>query len=494
MNRIELFRLLRRNMKLSEKRNPMFEQNKFGKIFAYLGFAVMSIYFIALGTFLGWSARGGDESAIFIMMAFLMILDFFMRFGGQQTPSLLIKPYLMMPIRKSHIVDCFIVMAMINSYNVIWLTVILPYAFIVWCGGLTGMETIGLILLCQAIVILNALWYMLVRTLVNQKIWWWLLPVGFCGLIIGVPMLVFGVEKGFTKLCDFIFDYGFSWACAAVAVALIAVLFVVNSWLSRRLADSEVAAEEEKTFSPTTRFSFLEQFGMIGEYLSLEVKSALRNKAIRQRYIQGLFVITMLSLLLAYTDTYTGAFAVNIWCLYCFVFFGAVNLVKIMGPEGNYIDFLFTRRESILDLLRAKYYFFCAVLVLPMLLLIPPVVSGRFSILMILAYLLITSGVAYFLLFLLAIFNKQSLPLNQKITSKGNFENTLQLIIELVVFFVPVFLALAFTAIFGDTTGYVIMIVIGAAFTMTHPLWLRFIYNKMMSRRYENIEGFHATR
>ena len=49
---------------------------------------------------------------------------------------------------------------------------ILPYAFIVWCGGLTGMETIGLILLCQAIVILNALWYMLVRTLVNQKIWW----------------------------------------------------------------------------------------------------------------------------------------------------------------------------------------------------------------------------------------------------------------------------------------------------------------------------------
>ena len=54
MNRIELFRLLRRNMKLSEKRNPMFEQNKFGKIFAYLGFAVMSIYFIALGTFLGW--------------------------------------------------------------------------------------------------------------------------------------------------------------------------------------------------------------------------------------------------------------------------------------------------------------------------------------------------------------------------------------------------------------------------------------------------------
>lgn len=170
MNRIELYKLLRRNMKLSEKRHPMFEQNQYAKVFAYLGLAFMSIYFIGIGTFIGWSARGGDESAIFIMMAFLMILDFGMRFGGQQTPSLLIKPYLLMPIKKSHIVDCFIVMSMISSYNIIWLTVILPYAFIVWCGGLGGWETIALILLCQAIVILNALWYMLVRTLVNQKI------------------------------------------------------------------------------------------------------------------------------------------------------------------------------------------------------------------------------------------------------------------------------------------------------------------------------------
>lgn len=494
MNRIELFKLLRRNMKLSEKRNPMFEQNRFGKVFAYIGFAFMSIYFIAAGTALGWAARGGDEPLIFIMMAFFMLIDFLMRFGGQQTPSLLIKPYLLLPIRKAHIVDCFIVMAMISPFNLIWLTVILPYAFLVWCGGLTGWATIGLILLCEAMVLLNAQWYMLVRTLVNQKMWWWALPAVVYGSAVGIPLLVFGVEKGFTEIFDFVYDYGFTWWCAIVLVALTAVLFVVNSWLSRRLADSEVAAAEEKTYSPTTRFSFLERFGMIGEYLSLEVKSALRNKAIRQRYISGFVVIIMLSLMLAYTDTYTGAFAVNIWCLYCFVFFGAVNLVKIMGPEGNYIDFLFTRRESILDLLKAKYYFFCIIMILPLLLLIPPIISGRFSILMILAYLFTTTGIAYALLFQLAVYNKQSLPLNEKVTSKGNFENSLQLVIELVVFFVPVFIALALTAIFGDTLGYIIMIVIGVAVTAAHPYWLRNIYNRMMLRRYDNIEGFHATR
>ena len=176
------------------------------------------------------------------------------------------------------------------------------------------------------------------------------------------------------------------------------------------------------------------------------------------------------------------------------MFFGAVNLVKIMGPEGNYIDLLMVHKENILTLLKAKYYFYCAVLLLPLLLLIPTVVSGRYSILMLLAYLFTTSGPEYCILFQLAVYNKQSLPLNEKITAKGNFENSLQLIIELIVFFVPVALALTFTAIFGDTIGYTLLIIIGLAFTLTHNLWLKHIYRRMMTRRYQNLEGFHATR
>jgi hypothetical protein len=113
---------------------------------------------------------------------------------------------------------------------------------------------------------------------------------------------------------------------------------------------------------------------------------------------------------------------------------------------------------------------------------------------MLLAYLLLTSGPEYCLLFQLVVYNKQSLPLNDKITAKGNFENSLQLVVELVVFFLPVTLALLFTSLFGDTLGYTILIIIGLAFTVTHDLWLRNIYNRMMRRRYENLEGFHTTR
>ena len=350
-----------------------------------------------------------------------------------------------------------------------------------------------MLLVCEWLVIINALWSMLVRTLYNQSIWWVLLPIAVYAIPFS-PMLFLGAEKGFEAIIEFCYDNGFTLPAILIYAVVTVALFVINSRLQAHLASSEIAAEEKKDFQNTTQLAFLNRYGLTGEYLKLEIKSAIRNKALRQRYIQGLFLITMLSLILALTDVYDSTFAVNMWCLYCFVFFGAVNLVKIMGPEGNYIDLLMTNKENIYEILKAKYYFFCAVLILPTLLLLPPVFSGRFSVLMIIAYLFITMGVEHCLLFQLAVYNKASLPLNEKVTSKGNFENTLQLVIELVVFFVPVAIAITLTTLFGDTIGYSILAVIGLAFTLTHSIWLRNIYNRFMKRRFTNIEGFHATR
>ena len=493
MNKLQLFLMLRRNIKLSNRRHPMFEQNKVAIVFTMIGVGFMSIYFIAIGTMMGWGARGGAEDMIFAVLPIFLILDFFMRFGGQQLPMLMIKPYLLMPIKRNDITDCFIIMSMLSSYNLLWLLVFVPYFFIVCCGGLPFSTTMGMLLVCEWLFVINALWYMLVRTLINQSLWWIALPIVVYCLPL-TPLLIMGPEKGFEKLCEFFFDHAYSLVGVAVYAVLTAVLFIVNSRLQKRLAASEVAAEEKKDFQNTADIAFLNRYGLTGEYLKLEIKSAIRNKALRQRYIQGLFIITMFSLILAFTDTYDGRFTVNMWCLYCFVFFGAVNLVKIMAPEGNYIDLLMTHKENILQILKAKYYFFCLVLVIPALLLIPPVVSGRFSVLMVIAYILVTTGICYFLLFQLAVYNKSSLPLNEKVTAKGNFENTLQLVIEMMVFFVPVVIGVILTTLFGDTMGYIILIAIGAGFTFTHNIWLRNIYNRFMERHYENIEGFHATR
>ena len=497
MNKVQLFFLLRKNTKLSEKRNPMFEANQYGKLFGYIAIAILGIEFIALGTFLGWlAAKEAAPEMLFYVMPFLLILDFGMRFMTQQTPMMLVKPYLLTPISKYTAIECFLVNQVLDLGNLFWMVIFLPYVFIVWCGGVSFWTALGILFLLHLMVVVNSQWYLLVRTLVNQSMWWWALPAAFYGLLIG-PFF-FLPDNLLDKYTDFIADsfdaMGSLWWLFLIFAVLFIVLFAINRQLQMRLVYSEISKVSKTKLKTVSEFKALERFGQIGEYLKLELKSVMRNKAIRTRFLQAVILPTMFSLAIAFLDIYKTSFERNFFCLYAFIFFGAANLVKIMCPEGNYIDLLMVYKENILTLLRAKYYFYCTVLLLPMLITLIPVFTGKFSILMILAYLFTATGPVYFMLFQLAVWNKQTLPLNDKITGKNQMENKWQAIASMVAMFVPVILVLILQAVFDENVAYLTLIVIGLAFTLTESYWLRNIYSRMMKRRYTNLEGFHATR
>ena len=493
----KLYLLLRRNNKLSAKRNVMFEANQYGKLFGYIFLGFMAIYMIGIGTFLGWaSAKSHEPAIILLLMPLFLILDFGSRFLAQQTPLMLVKPYLLMSFSRYRAIDCFLIDQLFSSSTLIYLTLFIPYFFINICGGTPFIAAVGMTLLLLMMVVVNSQWYLLVRTLVNQKVYYWILPALFYGCCI-LPFLLMSdkeIDKSVDHIMDFLCDYGFSWMSVLLWAGLLVLLFSLNRWLQMHFIYDEISKQEKTKLKHVSEFNLLNRFGQMGEYLKLEIKSTMRNKAIRGRFIQGICIIVMLSLLIAYTDIYDSPTMLNIWCLYCFVFFGAVNLIKVMGPEGNYIDLLMVYRENILTLLRAKYYFYSAIVLIPFLLLLPAIISGKFSLMMILAYIFITIGPEYCLLFHMAIWNRQTLPLNEKITGRNQMENKLQIFIELIVFFVPIILVSLLSALFGDVTAYTILTIIGLAFTLAMPIWMKAIYRRMMNHRYANLEGFHSSR
>ncbi len=497
MNRIRLFFLLRKNTKLSEKRHSMFEANQYGKFFGYLMVSILAIEFIALGTFLGWLAAKEDVPALlFYGMPIILIFDFGMRFMTQQTPLMLVKPYLLTPISKYAAIDCFLVKQVLDAGNLFWMVLFLPYVFIVWCGGVSTWAAIGMLILFHLMIVVNSQWYLLVRTLVNQSMWWWILPGVFYGVQL-LPLFILPdslADKVLDVIGDFLEVYAFSWWSFLFFALLFTVLFVINRRFQMRFVYDEIGKKEKTNLKHVSEFKALERFGQIGEYLKLEIKSTMRNKAIRARFIQGVCFITFFSLMIAFTSVYNSSFERNFWCLYAFIFFGSVNLTKVMCPEGNYIDMLMVHEENILTLLRAKYYYYCAILLLPLIFTLIPVIMGKFSIIMVLAYLFTATGPVYFMLFQMAVYNKQTLPLNDKITGKNQMENKWQAILSMGTMFLPIILMFILQAIFNDIAAYWILFVIGLMFTLTESWWMRNIYQRMMKRRYMNLEGFHTTR
>ena len=498
MNKLQLFFLLRKNTKLSEKRNPMFEANQYGKYFGYLMVGVLVIEFIALGTFFGWLAAtdADDANLIFYIVPFLRIFDIFFRFMTQQTPLMLVKPYLLTPISKYAAIECFLIQQMLDAGNLVWMTIFLPYTFIVWCGGITFWAALGMLFLLHLMVVVNSQWYLLVRTLVNQSIWWWALPAAFYGVLV-LPFLLLP-DGMLDPVLDFIGDmfkkHGSLWWVFLGTAAMFFVLFAITRRLQMRLIYDEISKNEKTKLKHVSEFSALNRFGQIGEYLKLEIKSTMRNKAIRSRFIQGICFITFFSLMIAFTNIYNSEFERNFWCFYAFVFFGSVNLTKVMCPEGNYIDLLMVHEENILTLLRAKYYYYCAVLLLPLLFTLVPVFTGKFSFLMVLTYLFTTTGPVYCGLFQMAIYNKTTLPLNDKITGKNQMENKWQIIVSMVTMFGPIITTKILHVLFGADVAYTILLIIGLSMTLAEPVWMRSIYRRMMKRRYDNLDGFHSTR
>jgi hypothetical protein len=181
--------------------------------------------------------------------------------------------------------------------------------------------------------------------------------------------------------------------------------------------------------------------------------------------------------------------------VYVFIINGGMLLIKIMGAEGNYIDGLMIHKENILQLLHAKYYFYCVLLLLPFLIMIPTVFMGKYTILMLVSMMAFAAGPVFCLLMQMAVWNKQTVPLNSKLVSKGNVEtNWFAFGAEMAAMFAPVIIISVLSAFMNETLTYVTMLLIGLFFIALRHLWLRNIYQRFMARRYENMESFRATR
>ena len=492
MNKFKLYRLLRKNTNLSYKRSPAFEQNKWAKVLIYMGGAMFVMYLILYGGLIAMTADG-EAGRMISMMPIILVIDFLLRFIFQTTPGMMVKPYILQPISRYTAIECFLLSEHISGYNLLWLAMFLPYSMIILIAGAGFWAVLLELIASELMIVLNSQIYLFFRTLINRKILWLIPAFAFYALPYS-PLLFNHKKSAIEKLIDTYAAIGSGWYFIPILILILAALFYVNRAFQFKYVYEEISKSKERQLKHVSQFKFLERFGIVGEYIKIELKSNLRNKTMRSRCIMSLTLIVVFSLLVAYTPMYDNELMQNFWCVYCFAIYGVTALIKIMGQEGNYIDLLMTHHENIIALLKAKFWFYSMILVIPFLIMLPAVFTGKFTLLMLFAYMLITAGFLHFIIFQLAVYNKQTLPLQQKMTAKGNFENGMQIVIEMVALFGPILMTGLGYLLIGLTYTYIVMCIIGLGFIATHPLWIRNIYNRMMERKYENLEGFHSTR
>ena len=426
MTNWQLYKLIRKNDELKDLRHPMFEKNRFMKFLAWF----MIIYYAAIMIFMGVTLPMAMQGAYNGVAAFhvldgwlllLVFTDFWLRFTFQETPGQQAKPYALLPIRRSFLMNVYLIRA----------------------GRL--------------LFVADGYAYLFVRSLCIKHLAWIILPIIVHGALL---LAMFWPDKNLLDMPCTQLMYDFAlwrlWPFLLMA-AVIALLYWVNYKLQMSMVYNEIAKKEEVELKHTTQMNFLNRYGALGEYLKLEMKMRLRNKTVRLQFLTLLSMMVLMSSILYFTDIYDNGFMKSFICLYDYVGLGMTMLISIMCHEGNYIDGLMSRRESILQ-----------------------------------GYLFFTAGVLYPICFQMAVYNKETLPLNQKLTSRQG--NWVQQVTSIVMLFLPIAVEKLFTLLLGNPWGFVMLALLGVAGLSAHKWWLRTIYNRFMLRRYVNMEGFRASR
>ena len=495
---MNLFLELRRHGRLADKRHPMYEKNRFGRFWMYLMAVFWAGYLIFFGTIFALAFDGGSVEPYHVLnsgLVFVLALDFLIRFPFQKTPTQEVKPYLLLPVRRNRLIDFLLIRSGLSGFNFIWMFLFVPFAFITVMKfyGLWGVLTycVGIWLL----MVLNNYWFLLCRTLLGERIWWVLLPVAvYGGLALGMflpddsPVFDWSLELGEG------FITGNVWAFLAL-LAGIGLMWWVNSRVIRRLIYDELNKTEDSTVrvKKLSEYKFLDRYGLVGEYMRLELKLMLRNKICRKSLITIVCAVAVISAVIGFTDIYDGALS-EFWVLYNYVIVTLLSFSTLMGYEGNYMDGLMTRRESIFALLRAKYALYTAALIVPFLLMLPGVVTGKQTLLQSVSWLLFTAGPVSFCFFQVAVYNNRTVDLNAKMTARSNQGTGLQQLMAFAAFFLPAVVYAPLGLVFGETVARWTLIALGLGFILTSRLWIRNVYRRLMQRRYQNMEGFRDSR
>ena len=115
-----LYKIIRKNQKLGEKRNPAFDTNRFAKFLMYF----MAVYWAAILLFMGVMLPLMFEETVPNMepyhimnqgFIYVLLADFLLRFIGQPAIAQELKPYLLMPVKKNRVIDTFLVQSGLSA-------------------------------------------------------------------------------------------------------------------------------------------------------------------------------------------------------------------------------------------------------------------------------------------------------------------------------------------------------------------------------------------
>jgi hypothetical protein len=464
---------------------------------ANIGLGILALYLSANFLFLGLlipkilteSFPNADPVSKFnsIVLAYFAI-DLIVRQLMQKLPTVSFKPLLLQNIRRSAIVNYLLVRSVLNFFNLLPFFLLFPVTINLVAETHSGMATVGWFASIFILIFSNHFLAIYLKWWFNEAEYgFFILLAALAGLFAINHFGIVDLSGGLGKLLDLVLLH----PAISIAFLLLPVLFYFLNrqfLLSRMFINMLSGKQKEEKISD---YSWLDRLGENGRFIALELKLIWRNK--RPRSVAMMTVLMLFYGLLLYKDQHGQPPPEFVFIL------GGILLVGMFSISygqffpawhSNYFSMLMCQRLTMKQFLRSFYMLVtvisvtCYFLTLPYALLYPKIIYTH------LAMLLYNLGINIPIMFLVGMYSKKRLDLNQSSVMNYQGVGASQWLAGLPLMLGPLGLFFLGKLAFGTIGGYIVLGTIGFVGILFHTIIIDFFSKQYRKQKHQLIRNY----
>jgi hypothetical protein len=460
-----------------------------------MGFIIL--YLLACAIVLGFSFRhllpelfpGQDIIKAFCgLILYYFIGDILMRFLVQELPVLSVQPYLAQNIRRRQLVRFLNVRSIFHFLNLLPIFIFIPFVITVIGPAYGLLATACFVIGFLALIFFNhfLVLYVKRKTIINS--WWLVGLLGAVGILIALDHFHL---FSFTTLSTTLFTSLLKYPVLSLGfVALCICSFVNNSlFLRRNLYFEEMTRKGRRRQS--TEYAWLQQWGLAGELVGLNLRLVLRNK--RARSVVLLSFIILLYGFIFYKPENLGS-AHSYMVLFGALFITGVFIMNygqfLFAWHSSYFDGLMSLPVNIPTFIRAQFMMFIAISTISFVITSPyGLISWKIIPFQFAAYLY-NIGINSVVVVYFATRSYKAIDLTK--SASFNYQGTgmAQWLNILVVLLVPILLYVGLSYLFNEWIGLATLGALGLISLLLQNWWIAILTMQLHLRKHLILSGF----
>jgi hypothetical protein len=421
------------------------------------------------------------------LLLYYFIIDLLMRFQMQELPTLAVRPYLHLRIKKNQLINYLSLTSLGTAFNLTPLLLTLPFLIKVI---LPEYGTAGILAYSIAIIgltLTNHFFSLWIKRKVNLNAIWMLIFFGT--FLIFVSLDFYFKLFSISALSALIFNSVMSAPLYSLIFLLAAgIIYLINYRYLRSNLYLEELYSGDNSHKSSTEIPLLGRFGMSGDLAANELKLILRNKRPRSAIMMSLFF--MFYGLIFYNRP-DFSYLMTIFCGMFMTGIFIINYGQFMFSwQSAHFDGILVSKVRAKDFFKAKLLLFTMFSTISFLLTIPYVYFGWRVLVIHFIMFIWNLGVNTLLVLFFANRNYRRIDLSKGSAFNWEGVGASQWILCIPLLLGPFIIYFPFNLLDYPEIGIAIIGLIGLLFILSREYWVNKLIVKFQEKRYMIAEGF----